>query len=300
MEAPLVLGAARKGMATDLLRFPRLKLRSGDSWLLVPGDEAARAAVERARVILGLREDSDAAIRVEFSTSNQPEYVDCSVSTQHGRRLIRHRLSWEDERLGELARVRETVAVLVRLAERNGALLLHAGLAEVNGRGVLLVGPSGVGKTTTSRRMQAPWVSRSDDQTLVVEDASGSCWAHPWPTWSRVAQFDSEQTWQVERALPLDALFFLQQGPESRGNAIGRGEAVCRLVMACEQVYPAQRWTPKVRHHVRRRWLDRACEVAGQVPAFNLQVSLQGPFWEEMERLLEGTTGALERRTLTP
>ena len=35
-----------------------------------------------------------------------------------------------------------------------------------------------------------PWRSLCDDATLVVRDASGRYWAHPWPTWSRFYTLD--------------------------------------------------------------------------------------------------------------
>jgi SynChlorMet cassette protein ScmC len=65
-----------------------------------------------------------------------------------------------------------------------GALPLHAGLVEREGRGALLAGPSGIGKSTCCAKIPAPWNAHSDDETIVLRDSIGRFVAHPFPTWS--------------------------------------------------------------------------------------------------------------------
>ncbi len=74
--------------------------------------------------------------------------------------------------------------VIAREAQACGGVLIHGALAELDGMGVILAAPGGTGKTTASNRLLAPWRSLCDDTTLVVRDAQGNYWAHPWPTWS--------------------------------------------------------------------------------------------------------------------
>lgn len=88
-------------------------------------------------------------------------------------------------------------------AEDRGGLLLHGALAEHDGRGAILAGPGGVGKTTASRRLPPSWRSLSDDVALVVRGVDGKYWAHPWPTWSRFMFGGPCGSWDVQHAVPL-------------------------------------------------------------------------------------------------
>ena len=55
--------------------------------------------------------------------------------------------------------------------QKRGGVLVHGGLAELHGQGVILAAPGGTGKTTASTRLPAPWHSLCDDTALICRDA---------------------------------------------------------------------------------------------------------------------------------
>lgn len=178
-------------------------------------------------------------------------------------------------------------------AENRGGVLLHGALAERDGHGVLLAGPGGVGKTTAGRRLTHPWRTLCDDTTLVTRDSGGRYWAHPWPTWSRWMFGNSGGSWDVQRAVPLRAIFFLAQDETDRAVPIGAGKATTRLMEAASQVntvMPEILDKPAYRALNLKRF-DNICALAGSVPCYELHLSLTGAFWREMERVLEERSG---------
>ena len=195
---------------------------------------------------------------------------------------------------GQLVRLS---AAIGRETAPRGGVLLHGALAEWDpgdgqrGTGVLIGGRSGIGKTTASLRLPPLWRSRADDVTLVVRDGSGVYWAHPWPTWSRLLGDDVRHPdghWDVEHAVPLRALFFLEQAPADRVEPIGPGQAVCRLAALADQVsrqmllyHPIE----EVAAFNLQRF-ENLCALAKALPAFLLHVSLDGAFWRAMEQVL--------------
>ena len=63
--------------------------------------------------------------------------------------------------------------------------MVHGALMARGGRGVLLCGPSGMGKSTTARRMTAEGFEvLADDCFLLRRGAAGEYFARPLPTWS--------------------------------------------------------------------------------------------------------------------
>jgi serine kinase of HPr protein (carbohydrate metabolism regulator) len=157
--------------------------------------------------------------------------------------------------------------------EHNGALLLHGAQAEKQGSGVILAGPGGVGKTTTSRRMRPPWRSLCDDTTLVVRDQGGSYWAHPWPTWSNFMFGGPGGTWDIQYAVPLLGIFLLTESVEQASRSIFR-------YLQKEEV-----------RSLRMQRFDNICALAEAVSCYRLRLSLGGAFWQEMERALAGKWG---------
>ncbi len=175
---------------------------------------------------------------------------------------------------------------LVSLVEARGGALLHGALAELNGSGVLLAGPSGAGKTTASHLLPQPWQSLSDDTTLVVRDNSGSHWAHPWPTWSAFAFGGPGGTWDVQQTVPLSAIFFLQPAPADRLVALGKAEGLGLLLDSAEQTSQAltRDLEPTARRALRSERLDTLCALAQAIPVYRLRWTLTSPFWHEIER----------------
>jgi hypothetical protein len=75
-------------------------------------------------------------------------------------------------------------ALSVHLARRGQGLLLHSAALEVAGQAVLLVGPSGAGKTT-ALDLAAPCAPLADDVALVTARAAGAGWTlHETALWA--------------------------------------------------------------------------------------------------------------------
>ena len=183
-------------------------------------------------------------------------------------------------------------AAISRETHLRGGVLLHSGLAAFSMEGaVLLAGRSGIGKTTASNRLPPPWVSCSDDLTLLVRDDQGSYWAHPWPTWSRFFGEEAgagSDTWDVQRATELRAIFFLEQSAEDGVEPIGVGHAVSLLVELAQQTSThLLRGLPLAEiaaFNLQR--FENLCALAQAMPAYLLHVRLDGTFWEEIERVI--------------
>jgi SynChlorMet cassette protein ScmC len=169
-----------------------------------------------------------------------------------------------------------------------GGFPVHAALVERNGRGVLLAGRGGIGKSTCCSRLRAPWAGLADDLALVVRDASGEYRAHALPTWSAL-RAGSEGAWDVRRSVPLEAIFFLVQAVADGAVPAGRGEAA----VACRRSAMEVIWSVgpfKLEGdtlNVARRVFENAAAFSLALPAYLLRVSLTGRFWEKIEGVLD-------------
>jgi SynChlorMet cassette protein ScmC len=194
---------------------------------------------------------------------------------------------WEsDDKSGTPIQLQRLSLTLVRRAERDGALLLHAGLVADETGGVLLAGPSGAGKSTATERIPSPWRGLSDDLSLVVADRSGKYWAHPWPTWSTFDNGGQGGMWEVSQAVPLRGVFFLTKGTRDRVTPISGGEAVCALnanVREASMIRLLDLSPADVRESNLRRF-ENVCRLAESVPVHNLQLGMFGAFWKKIER----------------
>jgi SynChlorMet cassette protein ScmC len=169
-----------------------------------------------------------------------------------------------------------------------GGLPLHAALVERNGTGILLAASGDTGKSTCCRRLQRPWQPICDDETLVVRDDQKQYLAHPLPTWSDYLTRRSERTWNIQRHLPLSAIFFLEQAETDEVVPIGDGQTAMLISQSANEVSrPGWVYLDGDQVRSRRKELfDNACELARSIPAFVLRASLKGRFWEEMEGVL--------------
>ncbi len=177
-----------------------------------------------------------------------------------------------------------------------GGLLIHGALAERDEYGVILAAPGGTGKTTASDRLPSPWHSLSDDATLVVPDGYGNYVAHPWPTWSRFFDNGPGGSWEVERGVPLAAVFFLSQAPEDHAEPLNAGEAVAYLMESVHQIMgiPARAGcTREEAESLCEMELTAVSALVKAIPAYILHISLIGRFWNEIASVLEQRTGAV-------
>jgi SynChlorMet cassette protein ScmC len=174
-------------------------------------------------------------------------------------------------------------------AQDSGGLPMHAALVVKNRIGVLLSAPGATGKSTCCRRLPLIWQALCDDETLVVQDNQKKYWAHPFPTWSNLLRKRSEHTWNVQQHFPLSAMFFLEQGETDIAIPVGQGEATILITQSARDVWQRslRNLNNEQERALRNKLFDNSCQLAKAVPTFSLRVSLNGRFWEEMEKVLE-------------
>jgi SynChlorMet cassette protein ScmC len=247
-----------------------LALADGNEWLFVGEDASASTIIFKLKMILQLES--------LMSTS-------CKISSVSPRKGNSYK-PWAEESLKLYDTFIQMMKIIHRDVLARDGLFLHGALAERNGFGVILAGPSGVGKTTASIRLPLPWHSLSDDMTLVVRDEQGRYWGQPWPTWSFFWESNnSDRKWDVSHAVPLKGLFFLAQACEDRAERIGAGRATGMLFETAQQ---ASSRLDAISHNedltaMNLQLFNNACIAAKSMKSFILNVSLNGQFWKEMD-----------------
>jgi SynChlorMet cassette protein ScmC len=178
--------------------------------------------------------------------------------------------------------------VIARDAQTRGGVLLHGALAEWNGRGIILAGSGDVGKTTASSRLPVHWHSLCDDTTLAVKDRKGRYWAHPWPTWSRFYQNGPGGSWDVQHAVPLEAIFILSQSCQDKVEPLNQAQAASLLMSSAQQVSGSmtRKLSDKDVYTLRKEQVAAVDGLVRAVPVQVLHISLTGNFWEEIEHEL--------------
>jgi SynChlorMet cassette protein ScmC len=173
--------------------------------------------------------------------------------------------------------------------QETGGLPFHTALVERDGKAVLLPASGGTGKSTCCRRIPHPWRALSDDLSLVVADGNGNFRAHPFPTWSDYLCRRAETTWDVQRHLPLSAIFFLEQGETDEAIPIGQGQAAALIAESAGQIcrFFLRDLAEGKKRMIAGKIFRNACEISKAIPAFRLRVSMEGRFWEAMERIPE-------------
>lgn len=162
------------------------------------------------------------------------------------------------------------VLVAYRLLARGGALVHSVGVVE-EGRGVLFLGPSGVGKTTLGRlALAAGRAVLSDDMNAVLREEEA-----PGPRF-RVERLPfagdlgQSAVREPEGSWPLGGLHRLAQGREVHLEPLSPGRALAGLVACC----PFVNADPH-----RREALERNLEeLLETVPAGRLTFPEEGPF----------------------
>jgi len=254
-----------------------LALADGNEWLFVGEDASASTIISKLRMILQL--ESLMGPSCEISVESPRKWDSCKPSDEESLQLYYTFI--------------QMMKIIHRDVLARDGFFLHGALAERNGFGVILAGPSGVGKTTASLRLPSPWRSLSDDMTLVVRDDQGRYWGHPWPTWSFFSESNnSGRKWEVSYAVPLKGLFFLAQSREDRAERIGAGQAVCMLLETAQQATSGRLDDKSINGDLKAMNLQlfkNACIMAKSMKSFILNVSLNGQFWNEMDRALNSS-----------
>lgn len=202
------------------------------------------------------------------------------------------------DREGRIDQMRRAMLPFYEAVAARGGLPLHAALAEIGGQGVILAGVSGVGKSTCSRRFPAPWRILSDDLAVVVPCEDGTLRGHPLPTWSAVKAQTVERPCVLQHSVPVRAIFFLVHSDVESAVPVGAGRAALSIYDAAMQVFMSVDLAAGIPggSTYTRIVFENAAEMAAAVPAFVLQVSLRGCFWECIERTLDQVGGAVYKK----
>ena len=283
-------------MARDVARHTEpavLALADGTRWAVRAADEEAASIVLQLSSVMALRTDTGPACELVVAVDqgrDEPPVLQVGPSGTDGDGRFRavYRLPGLKDDASEfrLYRVGSVLGLCVQSAR---AVLLHGALAELRGYGVILAGQSGTGKTTASARLPHPWRSLCDDTTLVVRDARGRHWAHPWPTWSRFFLGEAAGgSWDVQRAVPLAGIFFLEQSASDGCERVTPSESVGGLLDVAEQVSRTALRELGTEDAIgaRVRRFEAVCKMAQAVPGYRLYATREGAFWQEVERAL--------------
>lgn len=285
--------------------YYHLTLADGSRWEIAAADAEAVEVVAQLGDAMQLRVTPDASapmqqgvmrLRVhtdwqDRGSSSLPMYT--AVPAEDGGRCIYIQPPEPDN--GMYLQLVRLALVVARDVQTHGGMLIHGALAEQNGRGVILAAPGGRGKTTASNRLPPPWRSWCDDATLVVPDEHGNYWAHPWPTWSRfICHAAGGGTWDVQRAVPLKAIYVLSQACDDRVEPIGRGQTVSLLVECAEQaaILMGQGLAQAEKRTLHLERFNNLCSLVRVIPGAILHISLTGAFWELITQALDGNDGA--------
>jgi SynChlorMet cassette protein ScmC len=266
--------------------FVQLTLADGQQWLLCPTDPESEDVIRRLSKVMNL------------ATGNTGREI--FVSVREGVRIPLHLpddrspviclLPPGENDAMQVIQMTDLARTLALWTIPQGGLLLHGALVEKDGYGVILAGPGGVGKSTASRRIPLPWHAVCDDTTFVVRDTNGQFYAHPWPTWSRFFDNGPGGIWDVEKAVPLRAIFFLNQAMENSAGPLTVPEATACLVESIHQVMgpPVPGCCDPVDSPgLCSGELSAVTALVRSVPVHLLRISLTGQFWTEIERMLE-------------
>jgi SynChlorMet cassette protein ScmC len=170
-----------------------------------------------------------------------------------------------------------------------GGVLVHSALVSRGDEGVLLAGPSHIGKSTCSRRIAPPWRALSDDRALVVPTPSGECRVHPLPTLSALWE-DSSLRWEFSRAPRLRALLYLEQADRDELVPISSGRSAVLLNRSAD-LFEFCCWhvkgSPESRAE-RERVFENVCRTSRTTPSFVLRTTLCGRFWDLLDSLVDG------------
>lgn len=169
-----------------------------------------------------------------------------------------------------------------------GGLPFHAGLAEIDGRGIFIAATGDTGKSTCCRRLPDYWKALCDDEALAVFSGEGTYRIHPFPTWSDYIWERAKNSWGVQYSVPLSGAFFLEQSDTDEVVPLGSGEASVLIsesaIQVCRKFW--RRASEEEQRKFRREIFGNACEMAKHIPAFRLRATLHGSFWEQIENVI--------------
>ncbi|MDD5232815.1 MAG: SynChlorMet cassette protein ScmC [Syntrophales bacterium] len=272
-----------------------LKLANGLGWN-ISSEPDAEAWVEILARIMSLPEKNDPAYpTIRYRMKNPQRHPDAGWSERDMSEIcLLYRADSRDiicelqHESGSCVHIWSALFPVYRDVCFSGGLPLHGALAEKDGYGIILAGPADAGKSTCSRRLPAPWKILSDEESVIVPAGKGMYAAHPFPTWSLLA--DSRETPQrrVDAAVPLRAIFFIAKSEADSAKKAGTGKSAGLIAgLAGEKFHIDWETVGKAeRIGILGRLFENAGSIALRIPAYHLGVSREGKFWEKMEEAL--------------
>lgn len=160
--------------------------------------------------------------------------------------------------------------LLARILPDRDGLLVHAAGAILNGKGLLFVGQSGAGKSTTVKMLMGRAEILCDDRMIIRR---------------RAGQFEVSGTWShgevalvSPSSVPLSAILFLVQSTENRLSLItDRGSVAPKLLPRLVKPLVTADWWTKALELVER--------VVRDVPCYNMEFDTSGEIVMLLERL---------------
>jgi SynChlorMet cassette protein ScmC len=189
----------------------------------------------------------------------------------------------------EIVRMQELIKIIFfYLIKKSKINLIHSGLLEYKGKGILLAASGDTGKSTCCRRVPLPWKALCDDASLVVfDDKSKKYNVHPFPTWSEYMLRKSKPKWNINYNIPLSAVFFLKQAKKDKVIRLGQGQAARIFYLRFSDIMHLNHIKYKYKkRRIAKNLFKNACFISKKIPAFTLEVSLKGRFWEKIEKVI--------------
>lgn len=155
------------------------------------------------------------------------------------------------------------------LADRNG-FFLHSCGAVMDEKGLLFVGHSGAGKSTTARLIASHAAILCDDRNIVRRHADG------WKVYGTWCHGDVPEV--SSRSAPLQAILFIEKSDMNQIVRIDdRREIVRRLLPCLIRPFVTADWWEKTLTNVER--------MAKEVPCYVMQFDKSGAILNELKRL---------------
>ncbi len=264
---------------------PVLKFSMDMIYSFVPCDNRAKAYITALTRAMNLAENGDRGRKVLVYVSEK-NGTSCIIHPKNNHDPIICSMLHDYKQNMFFLQVQKIAQAVATDVVRNGGALIHGGLCSYKGTGAVMAGPGNVGKTTASNRLPAPWISYSDDATLIIPDGTGGFNAHPWPTWSRFYQDGPGGVWDVKKSIPLEFLFFLKQSETDYVEPLSKDQAKAMLIDTMEHLSRLLRFEDKEKHEYIEKCIRSAEKITSAIPAYRLGLSLEGEFWREMEKVM--------------
>jgi hypothetical protein len=166
----------------------------------------------------------------------------------------------------------------------------HCALVEINGKGALICAPGGTGKSTCASRLTTPHQALAEDCALVLQTGDDFI-AQAMPAWSLVTSEHKKVkdiNFDCTATVKLSGIFFLEQ---SKFDAVEQLNAHIALGYTNSTFNDHMRWflthlAPVEIKKLRLNVFNLATALTAKLPAYRLSATLDGNFWDVMDKVL--------------